>query len=143
MEKADLKLVDPTLLPPQMRRLVECIGLPETLRLLMARGGTFVYMPVSADSETPLTTVLSRRSIAALAGSSLAGQRIELPKADKITKQLRNIALRAERRNASAAAVALRYNLTRRQVINLTHATNDNPTPDLFGPCADDSDSAD
>lgn len=143
MENADLTLVDPSLLPPQMRQLVECIGLPETMRLLMARGGTFLHVPVSAESATLLTAVLSRRAIAALATSPLAGRRIELPKADKIVIQLRNIAIRAERRHASAAAVARRHKLTRRQVINITRAVDDNPTPDLFEACARDKRSAD
>ena len=59
MELADLNLVDPNLLPPQMRRLVEIIGLPETLALLEARGGTFIHVPHQADADTVLGAILS------------------------------------------------------------------------------------
>lgn len=85
----DLALIDADLLPPQIRELVRLIGLPETLRLLDARGGLPTYIPRRADGPTDLEEILTRDAIRQLAGQ-WPGERIDVPKADKIRAQVRN-----------------------------------------------------
>ncbi|MBI3771430.1 MAG: hypothetical protein HY272_01805 [Gammaproteobacteria bacterium] len=129
----DLQLVDPALLPPRIKRLIAIIGLPETFLLLQRRGGVPCYIPTTIEHSQQLKAILQPESIAALAKSDLAGQTIELPKDDKIVKQLRNLAIRAAVARSNKIRTARDYKLSRRQVINICQSDNENPTPDLFG----------
>lgn len=135
MAESDLDLVNPDLLPPLMRNLVRLIGLPETLRLLEARGGIPTYIPAHPDQSTELKAVLSAAALEALARSEYAGHRVELPKPDKVIAQLRNHAIRNARTQMSAAQVARTFGLTRRHVINLSASDAEDPTLDLFTAC--------
>lgn len=128
-----LHLVNPELLPPQVRMLVRLIGLPQTLRLLEARGGIPTYIPMQPGHATELHKIISAEALAALARSDLAGKTIELPKSDKIRLQIRNHAIRNARREMSAASTARMFGLTRRQVINVNNAgREEDGTGDLF-----------
>ena len=128
--------VDPDRLPPQARRLVRIIGLPATVRLLRAFGGGRVTIPLTADGAVTLRAALTDAELAALAGSALAGERLELPRMDKIVRQLRNAQICADSRQMPLGQVARKWGLTRRQVINLSHADDTLPEPqigDMFG----------
>jgi hypothetical protein len=119
--------VDPDRLPPQARRLVRIIGLPATVRLLQAFGGGRITIPLTADGAVTLRAVLSDAELAALAGSSLAGERLELPTAKKIARQLRNAQILADRQRLPLDQVARKWGLTRRQIINLSGAAQAAP----------------
>lgn len=131
--------IDPSSLPPVARMLVRAIGLRATLRLLLARGGTQLHVPVDATRAVALVGVLSPDEIRALA-QRYGAQRLDLPKADKLLRQIRDAAIRADRERLSAAAVARRYGLSRRQVIAISGrvdpppTADDGPVQDLFGP---------
>jgi len=126
---ADLELVDPDLLPPQIRLFVQLIGLPDTITLLDARGGTFIRIPFTAQ-DSQLAKIIGLES-AIILSHALGGEKKELPKSDKILTQIRNDAIRTARQHMSAAEVARKFGLTRRHVINLTHDIKD-PQKDLF-----------
>jgi len=89
VSQSDLDLVDAALLPPQLRKLVHLIGLPETLQLLRSRGGVPTYIPCRPDSATDLAAVISRAAIHELV-AQWPGDFVDLPKADKICAQMRN-----------------------------------------------------
>jgi hypothetical protein len=127
----DLDLVNPDLLPPIIRRCVRRIGLPETIKLLEARGGLPTRMPYDYRQCIVLKGVLTVESLIALA-KEFKGQRIDLPKPDKILTQLRNIGIFAARQHMSAAQVAREFGLTRRHVFNLPSPKKSDPTGDLF-----------
>lgn len=129
----DLSVIDANLLPPQMRMIARAIGLPEMFRLIQARGGTLLRVPLHPDRARVLIQIITPDSIRRLC-EEFGDQVLELPKADKILVQLRNHAIRAERESASLSQVALRYRLTRRHVINITHDTSDDGQLDLFDP---------
>ncbi|HFE31902.1 MAG TPA: hypothetical protein ENJ17_01175 [Gammaproteobacteria bacterium] len=132
----DLDLIDESLLPPQIRMLARVIGLAETLRLIEARGGNRVRIPLQPEQCQALRNVLTPRALAALT-QAFGGKRLELPKNDKVVLQIRNHAIRAARQQQTVPQVARAFNLTRRHVFNLT-ADNDEPDPtgDLFDDAA-------
>lgn len=129
-----LELIDPDLLPTVARRLVKVIGLPESLKLLKARGGLPTRMPRDGSRCEVLDQILCNESLQALSCSDLAGLRLDLPKLDKALLQIRNHAIGAARETLSAAKTARLFNLTRRQVINIT-GNDEDPTGDLFEAC--------
>lgn len=134
-EKPALDAVDERRLPPTARLLARAIGMSATVRLLQARGGTQLHVPVDPSRAYVLPGVLSADEIAALA-RAFGGQRLDLPKLDKLLRQIRDAQIRADRAHRSAAQVAREYGLTRRHVINITGATEageDLAEPDLFG----------
>lgn len=129
--EAELDLVNADLLPPQMRQFVRLIGMVNTLALLEQRGGVTLRIPVNAHEAVVLKEILPMEAIVKLC-EAMPGQRLELPKIDKIVKQIRNLAMTNERKIYSAASVALRHNLSRRQVINICKPTADDRQADLF-----------
>ena len=131
IEHKDLELVDPKLLPPQIRFYINVIGLPGTLKLLDAKGGTIFRFPLSAKG-TQLEKILGYESANKLC-EVIGGEIKELPKADKILMQLRDHAINEARKTMSASQAALKFNLTRRHIINLTNDEAENPNGDLFG----------
>lgn len=126
----DLNLIDPDLLPPQIRQLVQIIGLPDTFKLLEARGGTLLRVPVKPEG-TIMQGMISHEAATRLC-EAWGNRVISLPKADKVTKQLRNIAIYQSRKTMSLTQVAQKFDLTRRHIINLSHNNDDNPSMDLF-----------
>lgn len=124
-----LEAVDVALLPPQMRRLVQLIGLPDTLTLLRARGGTEFRIPV--DPHGSLLAELIGLESAAILCREMPGQTLDLPKHDKIALQIRNQAIRNARRHQSASQVARQFGLTRRHIVNLT-SDEDDEQLDMF-----------
>lgn len=129
--EAELDLVNADLLPPQARQLVRLIGMANTLALLEKRGGVTLRIPVNAHEAVVLKEILPMEAIVKLC-EAMPGQRLELPKIDKIVKQVRNRVIKSERKELSAASVALRHNLSRRQVINLSKPDADDRQADLF-----------
>lgn len=109
-------LINESLLPTQMRLLIKCIGLPETIALLKAKGGTTIRIPLSPDNCIQFDDILQPESIMKLT-ANLGGKVMELPKYDKIGIQLRDIAIRAARNNTSANKLAKDFGLSRRMII--------------------------
>lgn len=129
MDESQVELSE--LMCRQIRVLVGLIGLPETLKLLEALGGTPVNIPLLACKATRLKAILSSDSIEKLC-EKLGGQRLELPKNDKIMQQLRNHAIRRLRGRKSAPQLAREFNLTRRMIIYISQQAVDTRQVDLF-----------
>lgn len=129
---SDLDVIDPTLLPPQIRTLVATIGIAETLRLLDARGGVPTYIPED-PSRSSLVDLLKPESVAALS-SRFARERLDLPKADKMRKQLRDHYIREARRRGakSGRQLAKELGLSWRMIKYISAEDSDQDTGDLF-----------
>lgn len=121
-----LERIDPDRLPPVARMLIRAIGLPATVRLLMARGGAQLHVPLDAARARVLQGVLTEAELRALAGA-YGAQRLDLPKIDKLLRQIRDDLIRADRATLSAAEVARRWGLTRRRVISISQAGDPAP----------------
>ena len=130
---AVLEAVNCDFLPPQVRRLVKIIGLEQTWRLLEARGGIPTYIPEFPDRAGVLKEILTLESIRKLVSDFGSGRVIETPKSDKIKEQVRNLAI-----DSDAAAgmnnveLARKWDLTRRQIINIRSRLHGEAAPDLF-----------
>lgn len=129
IDPAALGLVDARWLPPTIKRLVAVLGLESTVRLLQARGGTDLALPLgehrSCRADAALRSILEAPQIEALYAEFGDGRKeMTLPKVDKIVMQLRNHAIRRLHRQdgLSMARIALRFGLTERQVWNILHA---------------------
>lgn len=124
--------VDERLLTPMLRRLVRAIGLPHTLTLLAARGGVPLEIPKRGRASPLLVELIGADHAERLADEFAGVDAITLPMADKLHAQIRNRAIRAERATASLSALARRYGLTRRQIVNIAGDSAPEPAPDLF-----------
>lgn len=126
--------IDTTLLPPQIRLLEQCIGLPATFALLRAKGGQPYTVPMRGELSKFLTSIMSVECAKALS-DTYGGQTITLPKLDKPLMQIRDrqMAVEAERGD-SLAALATRYDLTTRQISNILakFRSPESPQADLF-----------
>lgn len=126
--------IDVRLLPPQMKFLVDIIGMAETVVLLKNKGGLQVRIPTGQrDVESyDLHDILSAASIEKLCASQFAGERVTLPMADKILDQLRNMDIRCSKSTVTKAQLARKYNLSSRHVQRLWNSASDNTNLDLF-----------
>lgn len=114
--KERLKLIKTHSLPPQTKAFVALIGLAETIKLLQARGGSPLYIPKLSDKTRTLPEILQPDSIKKLATSAMAGHIIDLPKADKLLQQLRNLDIISQRGIKSRRELAKEFNLTTRHI---------------------------
>jgi len=136
----DLKLeslVSVRLLPPQLRMLVRRIGFDDALKLVRARGGRQIWIPKTASADRVLAQIIGIAALEKLCEAH-RGERLELPKSDKILMQARNAAI-VERREAgdSYAEIARDFGLTRRWVIEICNAAREaDRQGNLFRACA-------
>lgn len=109
-------------LPPLLRRLIRSMGLPATMILLQARGGTRFYLGgVHARRDRQLLRDLvgvdaSQAFYMEFGGGK--GSEVTLPKVDKIAMQIRDRAIRADQAH-SLMELALIHRLTTRQIQNI------------------------
>lgn len=131
---ADLSdIIDLRILPHSVQRLVAIIGLPQTLVLLRARGGTIVHIPATLDSSALVCRVLHRDAVAALIASDLAGVSLQLPKIDKYAAQLRNHAIRQSAGTLSPTAAAIAFGVSRQTIHHIRRSEDDGQQGDFFG----------
>lgn len=129
----NIDLVNECLLPPQMRELVKVIGLAETIVLLKEKGGQPFRFPLSCNSENNLKTILKPNSIRLLCNSEFSGQRIDMPKCDKIINQIRNLYILSQRYKKTKTVLAKEFDLTTRSIQLIWNCeTEENPTLDMF-----------
>ncbi len=131
MADPDLSTIDPDTLPPQIRQLVALIGLPETFKLLQAKGGTQLRIPKVASKAEVLPEFLQCESIELLC-KAWPAKVIDVPKVDKILLQIRNQAITEARATQSASQLARSFDLTRRQIINICKSPGDDNQVDMF-----------
>lgn len=141
-----LQGVDTTQLIAKTRRIIDAIGLPATLALLQARGGTILELPhgrLYRQRRSMLVGLIGEAAAEAFLGAFANGERrMFLPKADKILLQVRNRAIRADDEHSNTE-LALAYKLTVRQIqtIRNTETPPQKPTRqgDLFSPAPENA----
>ena len=101
------------------RRLIALIGLPETIKLLQARGGAPFFIPKHSDKTRTLQDILLPESIKKLSKSEMSNKIISLPKADKMLQQVRDIYITSQRGLISRRQLAKQFNITTRHVLNI------------------------
>lgn len=124
--------INPALLPPQLRKLVRVIGFAETLKLVQAKGGVPVYIAANPTTSCQFDGILSNESVIALA-KEFGGERIDLPKADKLLAQLRDLYIIQKNGSVSGRKLAKELNITWRRIKQIrASAKVDSAQSDLF-----------
>jgi len=125
--------VETELLPESMADLVDIIGLPAVLKLMDSLGGTEVWVPQRIPHNHPLVEAAGPEAAQTLC-EYMAGERFKVPRGRAFKMEVRNRAIRRERQEgAKLADLALRYELTDRQVMNILNADPaDDRQQDMF-----------
>lgn len=125
--------VEAELLPASMADLVDIIGLPAVLKLMDTFGGTEFWVPRRMPHNHPAVDAIGPEAAQTLC-EYMAGERLKVPRGRHLKNEIRNRAIRRERHEgASLAELALRYDLTDRQVMNILNADPaDDSQQDLF-----------
>jgi hypothetical protein len=127
-------MVDAGDLPPRLAELAQVIGLPATLRLVEARGGTRIYVPEQATPDHWLVPLIGLPALQQLVGVH-AREYLELDRAAAALRAARDRHIVAQvRAGASTATIALQCALTQRQVFNILARADTDAVdePDLF-----------
>lgn len=118
---AALQGIEPEELSPRLRALVDLIGAAAALKLVQARGGTRLYVPLTL-SEGLLLVQLVGELAAAVLIEAHKGNSLEIDRGEKAILLFRNRQMRADysqpdfERRKSAAMLAIEHNLSERHV---------------------------
>jgi hypothetical protein len=121
------------LLPPKLREIAEFCGVPVAMKLLAAYPGLHLVVPKRPPPEHRLVEVIGWEAAVRFC-DIYGGDIIQIPRAVKAYRALRDARIRAERRQGDPlSAIALRHGLTERQVGTILGQQADAPlNGDLF-----------
>lgn len=126
--------LDVDLLEPLLRQLVDLIGLPATMAIVDAHGGTLLNIPRQADQNATLVGLIGAEK-AAILGRELGPDRLLIPKAGAALLALRNRQILAQMQTRSVRQVARDFKLGERQVWYIKSqagGADDDGSPGLF-----------
>lgn len=126
--------LDVDLLEPLLRQLVDLIGLPATMALVDAFGGTLLNIPRQADQNPTLVTLIGTER-AAILGRELGPDRRLIPSAGRALTELRDRRIMVALQTRSVRQVAREFGLGERRVWQIKSergGTETDPTADLF-----------
>lgn len=120
-------------LPGVLKEVAALIGLPATLNLVRAYGGTRIYVPTRFDPDHPIVKLVGHEAAAKLIQTYGGWEHFDLPKADIAVKAARDNQIRRDRGlGATQAQLAVRYSLTERQIRNICGPEEDDRQSGLF-----------
>lgn len=114
----ELENINIRYLVPIIRKLIGIIGIADAMKLLVARGGTPLWVSKNPDDAHGLLAIFPRETVAKLCAELPTGW-IEIPKADKVIKQVRDYYIQAGKKEMTYPELAIRFQLTRRRVISI------------------------
>jgi hypothetical protein len=112
-------------LPPRLAEIAELIGVPKTLKLVEARGGTRIYVPGTITSSHWLARLIGLAAARALSdhvadrsrGGRDVGDYLDIDRGAAALRALRDRRIIAAHANGvSATALALDYGMTERMI---------------------------
>lgn len=105
------------LLPPILQDLVELIGLPLTMKLVEAHGGTRLFVPKRDVAEDhPLARLLGSEAAQKLIEAYGGEEHFDIPFGERALKAVRKAQIRAKRPYTSARLLALEYRTSERNI---------------------------
>lgn len=108
---------DKITLPGVLQEITELIGIKDTLKLVEHYGGTCnLYIPKKIQHDHELVQIIGYESAQKICERFGGESRFEIPKAKRMELILRNNRIRQDRVSLSRAKLALKYNLTERQI---------------------------
>lgn len=124
---------DIDLLPGLLREIAELIGVPAALTLSRAYGGRRIYVPRRYDPDHPLVKLLGHAEAIKLIDNYGGMEHFDVPLASSLARELRNRAVRRDRRMGdSCSTLARRYNTTERTIWRILGDAPDGQQPTLF-----------
>ena len=110
-----------------LHELSEVIGTESAVKLGQNMGGARIYVPAKATDEHPLTIALGKDKAQHLC-NYYGGDTIELP-SKRLFREARDRVIRRDyqhlclERGCKADHLAIRYGLSRRQILNIVNGT--------------------
>lgn len=109
---------------PVMQELAEVIGEADAIKLGQAMGGARIYFPKQLPEDHPLLFLIGAEKAEQLC-HYYQGDTLEIP-SKKLFRELRNSIIRRDytsmetRHGSKADLLAIKYGLSRRQILNIT-----------------------
>lgn len=106
-------------LSPTLNLIADVIGLAAALKLAEHFGGTEIYVPLRIREDHPVARAIGVEAALLLARElgGHTGVRIDMPKADEVTRARRNQAIvAAEQAGVTKPALARRHGLSTRRI---------------------------
>jgi Mor transcription activator family len=125
--------IDINILPGVLREMVDLIGLPATMQIVQRHGGTRLWVPALIETLAPdhklvkLVGMTSARTLSEQYG----GETLEIPKAERALRAIRDKAIREQWPHKSQSQLAIEYNLTERQVRTILSSIEQQKWPTL------------
>lgn len=122
------------LLPPKLAELVDEIGFPATLKLVEKWGGIRLYVPLE-DNLTPEHPIAKEVGFEAARKLARAhSEWLEVPLAARYLRGVRDKIIREAYDDASAARLARRFGMTRRNIFYIVgrEEPDEAKQPELF-----------
>ncbi|MBP9871005.1 MAG: hypothetical protein KBC53_05845 [Nitrosomonas sp.] len=110
--------IDQSMLPGILLEISELIGIQATFKLVAKYGGVRLYVPKTLRPDHDLVAIINRE-LAETMIDRFGGEVLEIPKALLANVALRNITIKQEYEVLSQRQLAIKYNLTERQVRNI------------------------
>lgn len=110
--------IDINILPGVLREMTDLIGLPATMQIVQRHGGTRLWVPALIETLAPDHKLVKLVGMAAARTLSeqYGGETLEIPKAERALRAIRDKAIREQWPAKSQSQLATEYNLTERQV---------------------------
>lgn len=110
--------IDINILPGVLREMTDLIGLPATMQIVQRHGGTRLWVPALVETLAPDHKLVKLVGMAAARTLSeqYGGETLEIPKAERALRAIRDKAIREQWPAKSQSQLATEYNLTERQV---------------------------
>lgn len=125
--------VESRYLPGVLQEIAALVGLPATLALVRAYGGTRLYVPKRFDPNHPIVKYVGHEAAAKLVASYGGLEHFDLPKGDIAVKAARDKQIRAKRAGGTThARLAVEFGLTERQIRNILGPEEDDRQVGLF-----------
>lgn len=118
-------------LPPVLKAVVKALGLVRARSFLSEHGGVNQNIPLNRSTALGLEDDELARLRHTLAPHMDDNGRVWMPKADRLLKMARDAQIRRDRGKESIKTLALRHNLSSRQITNIIREEDDRQF-DLF-----------
>ena len=126
-------LPDIDLLPLVLRDIAALIGLPATMRLVEAYGGTRLYVPKRFDPDHPLVKLLGHDNAARLVEQYGGSEHFDIPFAARAVRALRDREIRRQgARGMTRRELAIRNRISERHIRRIVGGETDDSQGSLF-----------
>lgn len=112
-DSTDLEILD--LLPDELRQIAQEIGVDAALKLVVARGGVGLYVPMAMTPDHPIARLIGMEAAGKLS-KRYQGERIEIPRAVGWRRALRDALIYQQSKTQSQSQLAIRHGLTVRSI---------------------------